>query len=348
MSLIRGRLDPALSFKSVKNMVENGRINLNHPTQRGEVWDISKKSYFIDSIIRGYPVFPIVFKRKKSEDYSIYHILDGVNRLTTVKKFINNEFSLKGVEPVEFYDITTGEKTLEKLNGKYFNELSDAIRTHIEISVFEGIYYDDPSEQEEREIVKRLNAGVHFKTKNLIVANCNDIDNVLYIGSHELFEKIYPPKRHQQKEYVVLIIKMWMLLSLPTEIIDFSNKKIMVVEENMIISLEEKEIFKNILDYINVCYDLVDDLYLKTKIFKEDNILSYFLIVKDIYNNINPEEFAKWLISFYSSKLGEESISEEYNDNIKSFLKNKNVNLINRINIIKINFQNQTGKIWNK
>lgn len=94
-----------------------GKYNYNAPYQRMSVWTEEKQSFFIDSILRNFPVPPI-FLHKKIDDFTgkqTFDVIDGKQRLTSLKRFINNEIPATSEEDGE---------TEDKLSGVYFNDLS--------------------------------------------------------------------------------------------------------------------------------------------------------------------------------------------------------------------------------
>ncbi|UFH60564.1 DUF262 domain-containing protein [Sulfurovum mangrovi] len=69
------------------------KYNFDPAYQRYSVWSEEKQSFFIDSILRNYPVPPI-FLHKKIDDATgkqSFDVIDGKQRLTSIIRFINNE-----------------------------------------------------------------------------------------------------------------------------------------------------------------------------------------------------------------------------------------------------------------
>jgi len=85
--------------------------------QRNNVWSPEQKSQFVESIILSFPIPPLYFN--KTID-SKYVVVDGLQRITTLNEFLDNDFALKGL------------KALPKFNDKHFSELPEKIRVRIE------------------------------------------------------------------------------------------------------------------------------------------------------------------------------------------------------------------------
>jgi len=99
--------------KQLGAMVKSGKINFDHIVQRSYVWERSRKSGLIESMIIGYPVPPIFAKRiddgTGKRGGNIYYIMDGKQRLSTVKEYLNDEFALTTLAPIAYKDIETDD-----------------------------------------------------------------------------------------------------------------------------------------------------------------------------------------------------------------------------------------------
>lgn len=162
------------SVKSIAHTFLNeryaNRIDYEPYFQRKYVWDDEKASYFIESILLGTEVPPIVLfdDGKKNE------VIDGRQRYETIKRFIENKFAL---------DIK-GLKTLTLLEKKYYSELPEEIKDsfkNTKIRVLQFSIVNEPSltpEQEDKvkkEIFTRYNSGI-------IALKPQEIERAAYIN----------------------------------------------------------------------------------------------------------------------------------------------------------------------
>ncbi len=95
-----------------------GKYNFEPDYQRpSDVWAYSKKSFLIDTILKNFPMPPIFLHQHIDTDTgkTIYDIIDGKQRLTTIISFIKNEVSI----PDDFSNDTYGD---EMLNGLFFED----------------------------------------------------------------------------------------------------------------------------------------------------------------------------------------------------------------------------------
>lgn len=82
------------------NMMESGELIVNRSYQRGTgLWPDNARSYFIDTVLNDFPFPKVVIrqtvdlKTKKAKR----EIIDGQQRLTTIRDFVNNKFKLSSV-----------------------------------------------------------------------------------------------------------------------------------------------------------------------------------------------------------------------------------------------------------
>lgn len=85
-----------LSVKYMLELMEDNLIELNPGYQRRRVWkDNKKKSLLIESLMLRIPIPAFYFY--ENEDGK-YQVIDGQQRLATIKEFVNGEFRLNGLE----------------------------------------------------------------------------------------------------------------------------------------------------------------------------------------------------------------------------------------------------------
>ncbi|EUB30701.1 MULTISPECIES: DUF262 domain-containing protein [Fusobacterium] len=108
------------------SMMKKGELIYAPYYQRNFVWDMKDQIEFIETILLGYPcpeIFIAEGKRDLERNIKYIHVIDGQQRLTTIKRFINNEFPVKekyykelsDEEKTKFLDYEIGTVTL-KLN----------------------------------------------------------------------------------------------------------------------------------------------------------------------------------------------------------------------------------------
>jgi len=103
------REDPQTIFELLRKY-DNGRLIIDPDFQRNVVWELDKKSKFIESVILNFPLPPWYLNQTKEGKLII---VDGLQRTTALHEFVNDKFNLSGLE------------ALTKLNGYTFSELKE-------------------------------------------------------------------------------------------------------------------------------------------------------------------------------------------------------------------------------
>ncbi|ROQ98212.1 uncharacterized protein DUF262 [Streptomyces sp. 2132.2] len=80
---------------SITSLLDSGNYKLDPDYQRRHRWSTDQKSRLIESFIMNVPVPPIFLYEY---DFNRYEVMDGLQRLTAVKEFYSNAFSLSGLE----------------------------------------------------------------------------------------------------------------------------------------------------------------------------------------------------------------------------------------------------------
>lgn len=164
------------------NQRYSGKINYKPYFQRNYVWDEEKATYFIESILLGTEIPPLVLFQTKDKN----EVIDGRQRYETIKRFLEDKLVLKG----------KGLHSLKVLEGKKYSQLDESTRELFEdtrIRILQFNVVDEPKLDEEKEekikkeIFRRYNSGITPLQKY-------DIERAAYIDdnlSNQLYSKIY-------------------------------------------------------------------------------------------------------------------------------------------------------------
>lgn len=137
-------------ISSIYDDIKSEDVDLRPDFQRGEVWTTPKKKLLIDSIFRGWQVPPIHLVRV---DHHKSEVLDGQQRLSAIRDFIENKFSIDG-------DIEPFDQEIKDLDGLKYKDLPDDKRKDFEkyrLKIFEITEYN---QGEPGELFHRLNQSV--------------------------------------------------------------------------------------------------------------------------------------------------------------------------------------------
>lgn len=159
-----------------------GKIDYKPYFQRNYVWDEEKATYFIESILLGTEIPPLVLFQTKDKN----EVIDGRQRYETIERFLNDKLVLK----------EKGLHSLKALSGKRYSQLDDETREMFEetrIRILQFIIVDEPKLDDEKEdkikkeIFRRYNSGITPLQKY-------DIDRAAYINdkfSTLLYNKVF-------------------------------------------------------------------------------------------------------------------------------------------------------------
>lgn len=140
--------------------IKKNKIVLDTSIQRkSDQWNKKKKSLLILSGIQGI-IIPGVFAKEtlNEKNDTIWEVLDGKQRLTTLNSFLNDEFKL--------------DKTLpEEYANKKFSELDEETQNTIKNIEIVVNVYQDITEQETEIIFCRLNNGQKLSNDNILRAH---------------------------------------------------------------------------------------------------------------------------------------------------------------------------------
>lgn len=145
----RMRLNPSdPDIETIYGRIKNKKLDLQPNFQRGEVWGTAKKQRLIDSIIRGWHIPPIhVIEIPGAE---IREVLDGQQRLVSIRDFVENKFAINGNQEPRSNDIL-------ELDGLYWSELPVRIRNKFNEFTIRILTVSDFLPGEPGELFHRLN-----------------------------------------------------------------------------------------------------------------------------------------------------------------------------------------------
>lgn len=134
-----------LSLTTLVDDIQRERLLLSIEYQRKYVWDRSKASRLIESFLLNIPV-PVCYFAE-NEDGS-YEVIDGLQRIQTIKDFLDGEFALRGVSVVNEFE------------GMFFEDLPLKEQRRLGNRTVRCIVITDDSHPDIKfDVFERLNTG---------------------------------------------------------------------------------------------------------------------------------------------------------------------------------------------
>ncbi|MBV4452533.1 MULTISPECIES: DUF262 domain-containing protein [Pseudomonas] len=189
-----------LSLQSISDMVDSGAIDVSPRYQRRERWGLEKNSGLIESFLLNIPVPPIYLAE---DEYGVYSVIDGKQRVTAINKFLRGQFELKELD-----------KFVE-LEGCKFKDLPDslsnALRIRPYLRVVTLLRQSDPDLK--HEVFLRLNkAGVVLNSQEIRnVAFRGELNNMLFDMSEAQYLRNQLKATPQSKIYSEMIDVQYVL-----------------------------------------------------------------------------------------------------------------------------------------
>ena len=150
------------SVGDLVSMIRNKDIIFNPEYQRNYIWDTKKASLLVESILLNIPI-PVVYASE--EDDSTWNIVDGLQRLYSLKRFYDNNFKLIGLQ------------VLSELNGLKYDELNPKAKRMLNNGSLRVILiFNDSNPEIKYDIFMRLNTGS-------VKLNEQELRNCLYRGN---------------------------------------------------------------------------------------------------------------------------------------------------------------------
>lgn len=136
---------------TICSMLSGGKYILRPDFQRRRRWDRIKQSRLIESFIMNIPIPPIFLYEYA---YSKYEVMDGLQRLTAIDEFYQDEYPLEGLE------------YWKELCGKRYSELPSEVKSGIDrrylsslILLKETAHTKEKADEMKQLVFDRINSG---------------------------------------------------------------------------------------------------------------------------------------------------------------------------------------------
>ncbi len=139
-----------LSVKGLSRDIDSKRILLTVEYQRKYVWDNGKASRLIESLLLNVPI-PVCYFAE--DETGAYEVIDGLQRLTAISRYLDDGFALSGLS------------VLPELDGFKFSKLAPKDQRRLENRTIRCIVITEDSNPDIKfDVFERLNTGAAMLT----------------------------------------------------------------------------------------------------------------------------------------------------------------------------------------
>ena len=279
--------------------IKLGEIDLQPDFQRGEVWPSNKKKLLIDSILRIWHVPPIHLVEL---DDSRFEVLDGQQRLTAIRDFIENKFAIDGsIEPID--------DSIRLLNGKKYKDLDSDTKRDFDRFKLKLNEVSDYNQGEPNELFYRLNQTVKLtssEARNTIYgAIRNDISMLVSYMDEKLVDKDILGFSNSRMAYNDMLSRVVVFLeeeSLRAKInYSILNKR---YREDCHISKETVVSIRKSIDLMFVIKQKANQMKIKPMLTKASS-LNWLYIFSTLFSTEHLNDISEGLIqSFFALEIG--------------------------------------------
>lgn len=291
------------ALSSLIKDVDKGNISLFHKLQRKEgQWSKNQKSDLIDSLFRGYPINP-TYAIKDDKQLAI---IDGVQRISCIRDFCSDKFALgKNLSNIKIKD---EEKIIA---GKKFSKLDEDLQDYLLRQELQIYIISDYTENDVREMFKRLNGGTALsKTQKAVVSLSDELlDKINNNLSLEFWTKTALTAGQLKKDEDRDVLLEALMLISEYDIQGFKSEYIydgFIPYLDNTDNVDKKLLFERIDLAANKLNEIISE---KKKTLKKLTI-PFILYTMDnvLINKISITKYSEWLNKF----LDEYDSNEEY------------------------------------
>ena len=163
------------NIETVLSRINSGRIVIPDYQRDAEQWDVRKESLFIESILNNLTIPGFFFSEKED---GVIEVVDGQQRLNTIRKFANNDFAISDDEEIVYL-------TPQSIHysGKLFKDIPTDLQTVFNDYPLTVIYLPKGVDLNTKlEIFRRINeGGTPLTGQDIRLSYYSDSNSVYFI-----------------------------------------------------------------------------------------------------------------------------------------------------------------------
>lgn len=258
------------------------KLILNPEFQRKYKWDkdgFERASRFIESCLMRIPLPACYFAENEQSNHSV---IDGVQRITTIKKFFDDEFALEGLT------------VYPELNGKKFSEIGE-LQGELESTTIRCVVLRKENPKElVHEIFARLNQGA-VKLSDQEIRHAiypGNLDALLsLLSENDFISKFQNSKAKEDRSNEELVLRFFALDNNLDEYDSFLSKWLdRFMRENQSIAQENAEsLNESFIQTLNKCIDTFENPFVDTTLAKPRQSVAYYDLLMWSFKNLDSD-----------------------------------------------------------
>jgi hypothetical protein len=274
-------------------------FKFNDPIQRNaDAWDIEGKSMLMISLIEGISIGSVKIQVIRKSDMKYRNVLDGKQRLTTIRDFVKGKFAINCSRYVNSRD-EEGNLVWIDVNGLFFDDLPEAYQSKIMGTSIEIEEYD-VDDTMKYELFKRWNNGVALTPAQIRKAKMS-YELISFLSSVKDLPQIragFTPKGINKENHSDMVLKgMAVILSDNNTALDNKTLDKMCEENSFIPALLEQT--NSVIEYLGDVYQILDEKSLSKAFGTSKSVSLLYLAKFAMRDGRTAQEFADWINQFF-------------------------------------------------
>lgn len=296
-----------MTVRAYIEKIELGEITFDIDIQRPYVWkDPEQKSALIQSLIINDIIPPFIFNKVDG----VFEGMDSKQRSLTIFKYLNDEFALKGVMPIEVIN-DDGELEELDINGLKYSDLPECCQNVIKEYNLSIWYLNEADQEQVSRNFCNLNSGKSINAATLNRVKAKSKEQIARMSKHPIFKEALSKTALDGHVDEDLVIKSHMVLYADEPSTDTKWVR-PYMRSTDITETEEKELMEVFTRMKNV-HNLIEDKRVAKRVYTRTHMITIVpIMAQSIKDGKTDEEMMEWFVSFF---VGSKSatISSEYN-----------------------------------
>ena len=239
------RLNMQWTGKTLANHVLKENAQFDCAVQRGFVWDNSKDSLLIHSMIVGYPIPAFFFLKREDGKYDA---LDGKQRSAAISNFVHGNYSL-----CDSFEIIVDDNGAEHdFSGMTFEQLPEWAQDAVKDYSLTIYYFESLTIEERDSMFFRLNNGKPLSAIELTRVRAKSLEMFQEMAKHELVNLAVTEKGRIRYNHENLAMQAWAVIF--ADDVAFDTKTFRGI-------VESARVEQSHVDAVKVCFDILLDIH---------------------------------------------------------------------------------------